>query len=163
MKTWYAGSDHAGFVLKEILVQRLRDMGDEVDDLGTDSEDSVDYPDFGAAVARKVAAEPGAMGLLVCGTGIGISIAANKVPGARAAVVTDSFTARAARGHNDANIIALGARVSGPGVAEEALLAFRDTAFEGGRHQRRVAKIQALEHDDSEADPADSDLAPVDN
>jgi ribose 5-phosphate isomerase B len=145
---WYAAADHAGHGLKQILVERLRGLGDEVEDLGTNSDDSVDYPDYGASVGRQVAAEPGAFGLLVCGTGIGVAIAANKIPGVRAAVVTDGFTARAARGHNDANVLALGARVMGVGVAEDALLMFRDTPFEGGRHARRVEKIAALERAD---------------
>jgi ribose 5-phosphate isomerase B len=145
---WYAAADHAGHGLKQILVERLLERGDEVEDLGTNSDDSVDYPDYGAAVGRRVAAEPGSFGLLVCGTGIGVAIAANKIPGVRAAVVTDGFTARAARGHNDANVLALGARVMGVGVAEDALLMFRDTAFEGGRHARRVDKITALERGD---------------
>lgn len=152
MKTWYAGSDHAGYGLKKALIECLRELGDEVEDLGTHSEDSVDYPDYGAAVARKVAGEPGALGLLVCGTGIGIAIAANKIPGARAATVTDEFTARATRAHNDSNVIALGARVVGPGVAQGAVLAFRATEFEGGRHQRRVDKIRALEQDGGGSD-----------
>lgn len=148
MATWYAGSDHAGYALKSALCEFLRELGDEVEDLGSDdAEHSVDYPDFGAAVARRVAAEPGAFGLLVCGTGVGIAMAANKVPGARAAVVTDTFTAKAARAHNDANVIALGERVTGPGVAKDALAAFRETAFEGGRHQRRVDKLRALERE----------------
>lgn len=143
---WYAGSDHAGYGLKVQLCAVLRELGDEVIDMGAESaETSVDYPDYGAQVARRVAADSESRGLLVCGTGIGIAIAANKVPGIRAAVVTDTFTARATRAHNDANVIALGERVVGPGVARAALLAFRDTAFEGGRHQRRVAKIAAME------------------
>lgn len=142
---WYAGADHAGVALKNALVERLRARGDEVEDLGTHSDESVDYPDYGAEVGRRVAREPGSMGLLVCGTGIGVAIAANKIAGVRAAVVTDAFTARAARGHNDANVVALGARVTGRGVAEDALLAFRDTPFEGGRHARRLDKIAALE------------------
>jgi ribose 5-phosphate isomerase B len=139
---WFAGADHAGYALKDQLVAVLRGLGDDVEDLGTSSADSVDYPDFGARVARAVAADPGARGLVVCGTGIGIAIAANKVRGARAAVVTDAFTARMARAHNDANVIAFGARVTGPGVAEDALRTFRDTAFEGGRHRRRVDKLE---------------------
>ena len=142
---WFAGSDHAGFKLKQHLVAMLREHGDEVVDLGTDSEASCDYPDFGAAVARRVAAEADSRGLIVCGTGIGISIAANKVDGVRAALVTDAFTAQAARAHNDANIIAMGARVTGAGVAEQALSVFRKTEFEGGRHQRRLDKITAIE------------------
>ncbi len=143
---WFAGCDHAGLALKRQLVGVLRQLGDEVEDLGCIDESSVDYPDFGAAVGRAVAgSEGGAKGLLVCGTGIGISIAANKVPGVRAALVHDGFTAQAARGHNDANVIALGARVVGPGVAEHALRVFRATEFEGGRHAGRVAKLGALD------------------
>ncbi len=146
---WYAGSDHAGFALKQRLVECLRADGDTVVDLGTDSSASVDYPDFGEKVARAVAADVAAnidsFGLAVCGTGIGISMAANKIAGIRAAVVTDEFTARATRSHNDANVICLGERVIGPGVAESAVRLFRDTAFEGGRHARRVGKISALD------------------
>jgi ribose 5-phosphate isomerase B len=146
---WFAGSDHAGFHLKQRLVDKLRSLGDEVVDLGTLSEESVDYPDYGSKVGREVVASKGeAMGLIICGTGIGISIAANKVPGARAALVHDAFTAQAARAHNDANIVAFGARVTGPGVAEQALKVFRDTGFEGGRHAARVDKIRALERDE---------------
>jgi ribose 5-phosphate isomerase B len=139
---WYAGSDHAGFRLKQLLIGVLKELGDEVIDVGALNEESTDYPPFGAEVARKVVAEAGTFGLLVCGTGIGISIAANKVAGARAALVHDDFTAAAARAHNDANIVSLGARVVGPGVAESALLMFRSTQFAGGRHQRRVDLIE---------------------
>src|SRR4029079_11845649 len=134
----FAGSDHAGLSLKKALVDALRAWGDEVEDLGTHDGASVDYPDFGAAVGRAGAGEGGdARGLIVCGTGIGISIAANKVAGVRAALVHDDYTAEMARKHNDANVIALGARVVGGGVAEQALRAFRDTGFEGGRHATR--------------------------
>jgi ribose 5-phosphate isomerase B len=142
---WYAGSDHAGVRLKRVLIDVLKGLGDEVVDLGTEGEESVDYPQFGAAVGHKVAAEPDARGLVVCGTGIGISIAANKVPGVRAAVVHDDFTAAAARAHNDANVIAMGARVIGPGVAESAISVFRSTPFAGGRHQRRIDQLAALD------------------
>jgi ribose 5-phosphate isomerase B len=143
---WFAGADHAGVGLKRMLVEYLRGLGDTVEDLGTDGDASVDYPDYGAAVGRAVAAAgPDARGLIVCGTGIGISIAANKVPGIRAALVHDAFTAQAARAHNDANVVAVGARVIGPGVAEQAVRIFRDTPFEGGRHARRVEKITALD------------------
>jgi ribose 5-phosphate isomerase B len=142
---WYAGSDHAGFPLKKHLVAVLRELGDEVVDVGTNDESSVDYPNFGGEVGRRVAADPAARGLIVCGTGIGISIAANKVPGVRAALVHDSFTAEMSRAHNDANVIALGARVVGIGVAEHALAVFRKTQFEGGRHQRRVDQLSALD------------------
>ena len=143
---WFVGSDHAGFALKRHLVEVLRGLGDEVADLGTDSEQSVDYPDFGAAVGRAVAsARSQTLGLVICGTGVGISIAANKVPGIRCALCTEAFTATAARAHNDANVIAMGARVIGAGVAEACLRAFRDTSFEGGRHSRRVAKLTTLD------------------
>ncbi|HVV87739.1 MAG TPA: ribose 5-phosphate isomerase B [Kofleriaceae bacterium] len=143
---WFAGADHAGFGLKRHLIDLLRGMGDEVIDLGTDSEQSVDYPDYGAAVGRAVAsARTPTLGLVICGTGIGISIAANKIPGVRAAVCTEAFAATAARAHNDANVLALGARVIGAGVAESCLRAFRDTQFEGGRHARRVAKLATLD------------------
>ena len=145
---WFAGADHAGVALKRQLVDYLRGLGDQVEDLGTNDETSVDYPDFGAKVGREVAASGGAAkGLIICGTGIGISIAANKIPGVRAAVVHDAFTAQAARAHNDANVIALGARVIGPGVAEQSLRVFRDTPFEAGRHARRIDKIAALERE----------------
>lgn len=143
---WIVGSDHAGYELKARLIQTLRHLGDEVVDVGTTGDDSVDYPDFAAQVAERVASGEG-RGLLVCGTGNGIAIAANKVRGIRCAVVTDGFTARMARAHNDANIAALGSRVVGAGVAEEAVRAFRDTEFEAGRHQRRLDKIAALEDD----------------
>jgi ribose 5-phosphate isomerase B len=142
---WYAGSDHAGLTLKRHLVAALRELGDDVVDVGTTDEASVDYPEFGAEVARRVAADVNARGLVVCGSGFGISIAANKVAGARCALVHDSFTAEMARAHNDANIIALGSRVVGFGVAEHALSTFRKSAFEGGRHQRRVDLLSALD------------------
>jgi ribose 5-phosphate isomerase B len=142
---WIAGSDHAGLPLKQHLVSVLRQLGDEVDDIGTHAAESVDYPSFGAEVGRRVAADPGACGLVVCGTGIGIGIAANKIPGVRCAVVHDAFTAQMARAHNDANVIALGARVVGPGVAESAVAAFRAAAYEGGRHQRRIDQLTELE------------------
>ncbi|HEY4244202.1 MAG TPA: ribose 5-phosphate isomerase B [Kofleriaceae bacterium] len=138
---WYAGADHAGFALKDALVDVLRKLGDEVVDLGTSSDASVDYPVFGRAVGERVAAEAGTRGLVVCGSGIGISIAANKVHGVRCALCHDTYTAQVARMHNDANIIALGARVVGAGVAEAALVAFRGEAFAGGRHEKRVAML----------------------
>jgi len=137
-----AAADHAGFRLKERLVALLRSEGHEVDDLGTScAEQSVDYPDFAASVARAVTCGEAELGLLVCGTGTGMAIAANKQRGVRAAACTDCFSARMARAHNDANVLALGERVIGSGVAEEVLHAFLTTRFEGGRHQQRVAKI----------------------
>ena len=142
---WFAGADHAGYLLKNQLVAMLRALGDEVDDLGTQNDTSVDYPSYGEAVGKAVTGNPGSRGLVVCGSGIGISIAANKVKGSRCALVHDTFTAEMARKHNDCNVVALGARVVGVGVAEAALMAFRDTPFEGGRHQRRVDQLGALD------------------
>ena len=142
---WYAGCDHAGLALKRHLVAALRELGDDIVDVGCTDEASVDYPEFGAEVGRRVAAEPNARGLLVCGSVIGISIAANKISGVRCALIHDGFTAEMARAHNDANVIAMGSRVVGIGVAEHALAIFRKTQFEGGRHQRRVDQLCALD------------------
>ncbi len=143
---WFIGSDHAGYALKQELIKQLGDLGDETVDCGTSSAlESVDYPDFGEKVARSVVAEPGTLGLCVCGTGIGISIAANKIPGVRAGRVSDSYSARMARAHNDCNVICVGERVTGPGQALDIVKVFRDTPFEGGRHQRRVDKLAALD------------------
>ncbi len=141
---WYAGADHAGWKLKDALVAQLRALGDSVEDLGTNSDDSVDYPTYGQLVGNRVVSEPGSLGLVVCGSGIGISIAANKVHGVRCALVHDSYTAQLARQHNDANVISMGARVIGPGVAEEALKIFRATEYLGGRHQKRVALLAGI-------------------
>lgn len=145
------GSDHAGFRLKELLKPVLAEAGHEVEDLGAHSEASVDYPDVAAAVARRVVAERGAgrdtFGVLVCGTGIGVSIAANKVHGVRAARCDEPYSARMTRAHNDANVLCLGERVIGPGLAAETVLAFLAAPFEGGRHERRVRKIEALERE----------------
>lgn len=140
------GADHAGYRLKQAVAAHLKARGYEVVDLGTHDEDRCDYPDYGAAVARAVAVEGVAdLGVCVCGTGIGIAIAANKVPGARAAVVHDATTGRLAREHNDANIVCLGARVVGEAAALDALDAFLASDFAGGRHARRLAKIRRLE------------------
>ncbi len=134
-------ADHAGVGLKDRLAAAARAAGHEVVDLGTRGDDSVDYPDFGRACALAVAAGEAERGVVVCGTGIGISIAANRVAGVRCALAHDVTTARLARLHNDANLLALGARIVGPEVADDCLLTFLATAFEGGRHQRRVAKL----------------------
>ncbi|WP_395708570.1 ribose 5-phosphate isomerase B [Reyranella sp.] len=134
-------SDHAGFDLKEILKRDLQSAGHEVLDLGTGSTESVDYPDFGKAMADAIASGKAGRGVLVCGTGIGISIAANRNPGVRAAVVHDTTSARLAREHNDANVVAFGQRVIGVEVAREALQVFLKTDWEGGRHARRVEKL----------------------
>lgn len=141
------GSDHAGFSLKQDLAAFLIDAGHQLDDLGTTSAERVDYPDFGAAVGRAVASGDSELGVCVCGTGIGISIAANKIDGVRAAVVHDVTSARLAKEHNDANVVCLGARLVGPEVAQESLHAFLATTWQGGRHAQRVDKISALEHD----------------
>ncbi|MBM3985085.1 MAG: ribose 5-phosphate isomerase B [Planctomycetes bacterium] len=135
------GADHAGVQVKQRLAELLRREGHEVADLGTQGEASVDYPDFAQAVARAVAGGAAERGLLVCGTGIGMSIAANKVPGVRAAKCNDPYEARMARAHNDANVLCLGARVTDASVMDEMLREFLATPFEGGRHARRVAKM----------------------
>lgn len=139
------GADHAGLRLKVELVAFLRQEGHEVVDLGTHDGARCDYPDFAQAVGLAVASGAAAWGLLVCGTGVGMAMAANKINGVRAAVVSDSFSARATRQHNDANVLCLGERVVGGGLAVELLRAFLDGAFEGGRHADRVAKLHLLE------------------
>lgn len=135
------GADHAGFPLKAALAEALREMGHAVLDLGTDGTASVDYPDFAHAVCRAVAEGRARVGVLVCGTGIGMSIAANRHPEIRCALAHDATGARLARAHNDANVLALGARMTGAEPALDALRAFLATPFEGGRHARRVAKL----------------------
>ena len=137
-----AASDHAGFPLKNHLVAWLSAHGHEVADLGTHSAESTDYPDFAHEVARRIASGEIELGLLVCGTGIGMSIAANRHAGVRAARCLTEYDARMARAHNDANVLALGERVTGAGLAEAILETFLATAFEGGRHARRVQKIE---------------------
>lgn len=139
------GADHAGYRLKETLREELRRRGCEVVDRGTGSEDSVDYPDFAEAVARSVGGGECERGVLVCGTGIGMAITANKVRGVRAAVCHDVRTAEMSRRHNDANVLCLGARVVEPACAVEMLRAWLETPFEGGRHERRVEKIRRLD------------------
>jgi ribose 5-phosphate isomerase B len=134
-------SDHAGFDLKVTLAGELAAMGYEVVDLGTDGPDSVDYPDFAKVMTRAVIEGRAGRGVLVCGTGVGISIAANRHPGIRAALCHNETTARLAREHNDANVLALGARIVGVDVAKDCLKAFLTTKFAGGRHARRVAKL----------------------
>ena len=140
-----AGSDHAGLQLRAEVVRVAREQGFEVDDLGPFSGDSVDYPDYARQVAEAVAAGRATLGILVCGTGIGMSIAANKVKGVRAAHCTTEFEARMARAHNDANVLCVGERVVGLGLGGAVVKAFLETPFEGGRHQRRVQKMTDLE------------------
>ena len=141
------GSDHAGYDLKVVLAEHLVGAGHEVTDLGTGNDrDSVDYPAFGAAVGRAVVAGQADLGVCVCGTGIGISIAANKVRGIRAALVTDEYGARMAREHNDSNVLALRGREFDPEEARRLMTIWLDTPFgEGPRHARRIEKIKAIE------------------
>ena len=141
------GSDHGGFALKQEIMKHLEERQLEYIDFGTYSSDSCDYPQYGAAVGRAVASGSCERGILICGTGIGISISANKIHGVRAALCGDCFSAEMTRRHNDANIVALGARVVGPGLALKIVDTFLDTEFEGGRHERRVQQMMALEED----------------
>lgn len=136
------GADHAGLPLKEALVAHLRAQGQEVNDLGTHAPDSVDYPDFAHRVASGVANGDAPLGLLVCGSGVGMSITANKHAGVRAVVCSEPYSAKMGRRHNDANVLCLGARVVGVDLAIDILEAFLAAEFEGGRHARRVGKIE---------------------
>lgn len=138
-------SDHAGLSLKRELLEAARARKLEIEDLGPSGPESVDYPHFAAKVASAVASGQATLGVLVCGTGIGMSIAANKHRGVRAAVCRSEFEARMARAHNDANVLCLGERVTGPGLAKSIFEAFVDTPFEGGRHEKRVRLIQESE------------------
>jgi len=137
-------ADHAGYVLKDELAAWLRDQGHEVSDLGTNGPESVDYPEYGARLARAVASGDAERGIAVCGSGIGISIAVNREPRCRCARVDDPLSAELARHHNDANVLALGARLIGSDMARACVSAFLDTSFEGGRHQRRVDQLSQL-------------------
>jgi ribose 5-phosphate isomerase B len=139
------GSDHAGFELKGLLAEQLRAANHQLIDVGTDNRERVDYPDYGQAVGRAVADGRADLGVAVCGSGVGICMAAGKVPGVRAATVHDVTSARLSRAHNDANVMCLGERFVGPQVALDALEAFLETPFDGGRHTARVAKINALD------------------
>jgi ribose 5-phosphate isomerase B len=139
------GSDHAGLRLKEEVIKHLESKNIEFKDFGTYTNESCDYSDFALEVAENVASNRFEVGILICGTGIGIGIAANKVPGIRAALCGDVFSAKACKLHNNANILTLGERVTGPGLALEIVDAFLNTKFEGGRHERRVNKISDIE------------------
>jgi ribose 5-phosphate isomerase B len=140
------GSDHAGFELKEYIKGILLERQEIVADVGTDDTESVDYADFGLKVAELVSRGEADKGILVCGTGIGMSIIANKVKGVRASLIFDLYTAIQSRRHLDANILVLGGRVTGKGLAEEIVRTWLDTPFEGGRHQKRIDKITAWEN-----------------
>jgi ribose 5-phosphate isomerase B len=139
------GSDHAGRTLRLAIDAHLRQAGHEVLDLGTQTTESVDYPRFATAVTEALTRGDAALGILVCGTGLGMSMAANRFPGIRAALCTDAYTASMARAHNDANVLCLGERVVGSGVAISAVDAFVNGTFAGGRHAQRVAQLTALE------------------
>lgn len=141
------GADHAGFEVKEKIKRQLEEMNLEVEDLGTNSLDSVDYPDFGAKVGRFVASGKADEGIIVCGSGIGIAIAANKIHGVRAAQAWNEETARLARQHNDANVLSIGARVLPEEEVPKIVKAWFDAKFEGGRHAGRIAKISDLERE----------------
>jgi ribose 5-phosphate isomerase B len=141
------GADHAGFRAKQSIKTFLQGAGYPVEDLGTHSEESVDYPDFARAVGERIAAANNSLGILVCGTGIGVSIAANKVEGIRAALAHDSLTARRAREHNDANVLALGGKVVGEDEALAIVQEFLNAQFAGGRHQRRIDKISEMDRE----------------
>ena len=149
MTTVALGADHAGYSLKSVVRSHLEAAGHGVIDLGTHSSERVDYPDFGAAVGRAVAGGESELGICVCGSGIGIAMAAGKVVGIRAATVHDVTSARMSRAHNDANVMCLGARFTGEQTALDAVDAFMDGVFEGGRHADRVAKISALDERNS--------------
>jgi ribose 5-phosphate isomerase B len=139
------GSDHGGLALKESIKVLLQERGIEYEDCGTNTADSVDYPDFGEKVARRVSAGVAEKGILFCGTGIGMSIIANKFPGVRAALATDLFTAQMAKEHNNANILVLGGRVLQVDIARSMVAVWLDSLFDGGRHQQRLDKIRQIE------------------
>ena len=139
------GADHAGFALKQQLVATLTRLGHEVEDLGTHNQDPVDYPDICARVARHVVLGRADRGMVLGGSGQGEQIAANKIPGIRAALCNDLYTARMSREHNDANVLSMGGRIVGSGLADEIVKVWLDTPFAGGRHQRRIEQIAALE------------------
>ncbi|OAA91739.1 ribose 5-phosphate isomerase B [Clostridium coskatii] len=139
------GSDHAGFPLKKEVMEHLQDKNIEFKDFGTFSESSCDYPDYALKVGEEVASKNYDFGILICGTGIGISIAANKIPGVRAALCSDTFSAHACREHNNANILTMGQRVVGVGLAIDIVDTFLSAKFQGDRHQRRIDKITEIE------------------
>jgi ribose 5-phosphate isomerase B len=139
------GCDHAAVELREAVIKKLKDMGKEVLDFGTHTHESVDYPDFGQKVSRAVQSGEAELGVLICGTGIGMSIVANKFKGIRAALCSESFSARMSRRHNNANVLVMGARTIGVGLAEDIVETFFSDQFEGGRHARRVDKITVIE------------------
>ncbi len=145
-------ADHGGYMLKEEIKELLNELGHEVYDFGTNSIESVDYPDYALPAAEGVADGSFQRAILICGTGLGMSIAANKVPGVRAVVVHDTFSAKATRQHNDSNVLAIGARVIGVGLAQDIVSIWLQTEYEGGRHGNRIDKIAAIEKKYSKQD-----------
>ena len=141
---FYIGTDHAGVDLKDWTVEYLREKGHEVEDLGPYTTDRVDYPDYANKVCEAVLADKESQGILICGSGIGMSMTANRHKGIRAALCHDAYTATVARGHNDANVLCYGERIVGKGVAASIIDAWLASSFEGGRHEQRVAKIEAI-------------------
>lgn len=141
---YYVGTDHAGIDLKNHTCEYLKSKGLEVEDMGPFSKDRVDYPDYAVKVCEKVLADEGSMGILICGSGIGISMAANRHHGIRAALCHDAYTAKMGRAHNNANVLCFGERIVGIGVAESIIDAWLEAEFEGGRHAGRVDKIEAI-------------------
>ncbi len=139
---FYIATDHAGFNIKESVKELVKNLGHEITDLGTNSNERVDYPDFAHKLSIEVLKNRGSFGILICGTGIGMSLAANKHKGIRAALCHDAYTAQMARAHNDANVLCFGERVVGLGIVESIIKAWCDTVFEGGRHENRVKKIE---------------------
>jgi ribose 5-phosphate isomerase B len=148
------GADHAGYLLKEHLRRTLERLGHDVQDFGTNSEDPVDYPPLCAAVGRAVVAGTADRGIVIGGSGQGEQIAANKVPGVRAALCNDLYTAKLSRAHNDANVLAMGGRIVAAGLAEEIVTLWLATEFEGGRHARRLQQVADLEREAAGKDPA---------
>ena len=139
---FYIATDHAAYKIKSLVIDILEDLGCEVVDLGPENSDRVDYPDFAHKLCLEVLKDEGSFGVLICGTGIGMSLAANRHKGIRAALCHDAYTAQMAREHNDANVICFGERVVGMGVIESMLKTFVESEFEGGRHENRVKKIE---------------------
>lgn len=145
MKKVYIGNDHAAVAMKNELVEYIKGLGFEVVNVGTDTEERVDYPVYAVKVAKAVAQDKDALGILICGTGIGMSLAANKIHGIRAAAVSEVYSAKLTRMHNDSNIVCIGARVIGPETAKMIVETFLATEYEGGRHQKRIDMISELE------------------
>ena len=145
MKKIAIASDHGGFELKETVITHLLNDGWEIDDLGPNNEDSVDYPDYGIKLVEKIANKKVERGILICGTGVGMSIVVNRFPGIRGTLCSDIYTAKMSREHNDSNILIMGGRVIGRGLASEIVDTWLNTAFEGGRHQRRLDKINEID------------------